>query len=617
MSGPANIDGRLVAALAGAGFEKVLRQAPAAVFIKDLDGRYRFVNRAWEAIAGIAGERAIGLDDEAIFGAEAARAFTANDRQVLATGVSLEVEEGGELRGGRRTYRSFKFPVRDADGTVVGIGGIAVEITRARQVEEALREGEERLRRALLGAAWPVMVHDRGGRILLVNQAWLDGAGLAADEIPDVATWLRRAHGDDGARLERLIRETIDSDRRAVGMEMEVRTPTGVRIWNFVGSPLGEIGGVPAMVSMAVDITDRKRAEDELRRREEELNRIFMTSPDLLGIADFDGYYRRINPAYSATLGFPEEKFLSRPHLECVHPDDREHARDAIRCLEQGHTVSRFVIRCLHADGGTRWVAWNGSAVPGTTLYVLVGRDVTREKERADFEQQLIGIVSHDLKNPLSAIRLAATALLRRGDSLDERTLRAAGRIQSSADSALKLTHDLLDFTRARLGGAIPVHPEPVDVHRLVREAADEVQAAFPDRHVELRQSGPGDGEWDPGRLAQVVKNLLVNALKYSPPDSPVRVCSRGVDAGAVEFDVQNEGPPIPAEELPHLFEPMRRGRGVDGQGVDGQGGGVGLGLFIVDRLVQAHGGRVSATSSAEAGTKFVVRLPRRSSPTA
>jgi PAS domain S-box-containing protein len=160
------------------------------------------------------------------------------------------------------------------------------------------------------------MVHDRSGRILLVNQAWLDGAGLTAEQIPDVGTWLRIAHGDHWQRIERLIEETIDTNRRAVGIEIEVRTPKGVRIWDLVGSPLGEIGGVPAMVSMAVDITDRKRAEAELLRREEELNRIFMTSPDLLGIADFDGYYRRINPAYSATLGFPEEKFLSRPHLE-------------------------------------------------------------------------------------------------------------------------------------------------------------------------------------------------------------------------------------------------------------------------------------------------------------
>jgi signal transduction histidine kinase len=228
------------------------------------------------------------------------------------------------------------------------------------------------------------------------------------------------------------------------------------------------------------------------------------------------------------------------------------------------------------------------------------------ERERLlDFEQQLIGIVSHDLRNPLGAILLGATALARR-EELDERAARSVLRIQSSAERATRLVKDLLDFTQARLGKGIPVRPGPVDLHVLVRQVVEEVEVAYPNREVKLQQKGDARGEWDSDRVAQVVTNLVTNALKYSPESTPVRIVTRG-EEGRVSLSVCNQGAPIPSEKLSSIFEPLQRAT----DEVDKTGRSVGLGLYIVKHIVDAHGGAIDVTSNEAEGTTFTVRLPR------
>jgi signal transduction histidine kinase len=145
-----------------------------------------------------------------------------------------------------------------------------------------------------------------------------------------------------------------------------------------------------------------------------------------------------------------------------------------------------------------------------------------------------------------------------------------------------------------------------VDLHELVRTVVDEIQAARPDRSIVLEQTGVGVGQWDPDRLAQVISNLLGNALQYSPADTPVRVSTRG-EENAVVLEVHNSGAPISSELLPRIFEPLERGTSL----VDNEGRSIGLGLYIVRHLVRAHEGTVNVFSNVSDGTTFVVRLPR------
>jgi sigma-B regulation protein RsbU (phosphoserine phosphatase) len=224
-------------------------------------------------------------------------------------------------------------------------------------------------------------------------------------------------------------------------------------------------------------------------------------------------------------------------------------------------------------------------------------------EDRAQFAEQMVGIVSHDLRNPLSAIQLSAYALSRADLAGPQR--KALDRIASSTQRAQRLIEDLLDFTVAKVGRGLTVRRDPIELHQVVAGAAEELRTAFPGRAVEHHAMGSGPCRGDPDRLTQAIGNLVANAMAYGAIDQPVRITSRiGGDSFAIE--VHNAGKPIAPEPLASLFEPMTRGFSVANSSRS-----VGLGLFIVREIARAHGGEVAVESSAEAGTTFVVRCPR------
>jgi phosphoserine phosphatase RsbU/P len=223
-------------------------------------------------------------------------------------------------------------------------------------------------------------------------------------------------------------------------------------------------------------------------------------------------------------------------------------------------------------------------------------------QERVEFEQQLIGVVSHDLRNPLSTIRLSAQVLRARSKEEAQRTV--IERIIRATGQADRMIRDLLDFTQARLGSGIPVEPVALDFHATVRQVLADLAALHPDRQVLHEQSGPGGGYWDPGRLTQLAMNLVGNAYQHSPPGTPIQVLASVAD-GVATLRVTNAGPAMPPELLPRLFEPLRRGRSVSSSAT----GSIGLGLFISQEIARSHGGRIEVTSS-EKGTTFTARLP-------
>lgn len=228
------------------------------------------------------------------------------------------------------------------------------------------------------------------------------------------------------------------------------------------------------------------------------------------------------------------------------------------------------------------------------------------ERERAsEFERQLIGIVSHDLRSPLASI-LMAVELATRSGRFDEPTARQLGRIRLAAERATRLIADLLDFTRERNASRIPVKPQQVELRALVHAAIEEALGMFPGRIIRYHSEEPVEGHWDPDRITQVLSNLLTNAVKFSPPPTPVSIRTHA-DEDSVLLEVHNEGPPIPTSRMATLFEPFQRG-----DPATRTGSSLGLGLYISRQIVLAHGGAIDVRSSEEAGTTFVVHLPLR-----
>jgi sigma-B regulation protein RsbU (phosphoserine phosphatase) len=236
-------------------------------------------------------------------------------------------------------------------------------------------------------------------------------------------------------------------------------------------------------------------------------------------------------------------------------------------------------------------------------LSLRLSASAEEAKQLTTLQQQLLAIVGHDLRNPLHAIVANARLLQLKPDDASVAAI-AVPRIARSALRMNQLISELFDFTQARLTGGIKIARETCNVSELCKQVVDELAAVHPGRVITVEASPEISGEWDGGRLQQVISNLVANGLQYSPPDSPL-VVKLEDRPSEILIRVRNEGAPIPAALLGNLFEPFKRGQ------LEPRSGNMGLGLYIVDQVVRAHGGTVEVSSTQANGTTFTVHLPR------
>ncbi|MEP6781764.1 MAG: HAMP domain-containing sensor histidine kinase [Gemmatimonadaceae bacterium] len=307
------------------------------------------------------------------------------------------------------------------------------------------------------------------------------------------------------------------------------------------------------------------------------------------------------------------------------------HQTHWVPLMQMQHSVSEVKFEVMHSDGRTIPMVINGvrrerHGVIVHDLAAFIARDrdkyerelvstgkklnemVTRltelesaARDRAAFAEQMVAIVSHDLRNPLATIELSALTLL---DGIEPSQLPTVHRITRATSRASRLIHDLLDFTQARMGNGLTVKRANLTLHDVLAESVDELRSAYPDRRIEYVSEGSGTCEADADRLSQLVGNLVTNAMTYGNTQTAVTVTSR-ISNGKCSVAVHNEGVPIAQDLVAQLFQPMARGA----NGPD-ESRSVGLGLYIVREIVKAHGGAVTVTSSEHEGTTFTVQFP-------
>ncbi len=288
--------------------------------------------------------------------------------------------------------------------------------------------------------------------------------------------------------------------------------------------------------------------------------------------------------------------------LEAVHPLDRDRVRDAWNeavALAKPYACQH---RIRSRKGGYAWVL--ARAVPITRSGIVrewIGMmsDISDRMRVEEARDQFIGILGHDLRNPLASI-VAGVGIL---SDLPEPFARTVTRVTRSAHRIETIIRDLLDFARGRLGGGIPITTLPCDMRLICHDVTDELKLAHPDRSIRFKGIGDLRGEWDPDRIEQVISNLLGNAVMHGA--DPITLTSRG-DGAHVVTAVHNRGPAIPDAVIPTLFEPFTAAS----PEVDGHRG-LGLGLYIASEIVRAHAGTLMLSSTEDEGTTFTFSLPR------
>jgi PAS domain S-box-containing protein len=348
-------------------------------------------------------------------------------------------------------------------------------------------------------------------------------------------------------------------------------------------------------------------------------------SPVMVWRAGLDAKCDYFNETWLAFTGRAIEQEMGDGWAQGVHADDLErcvaHYLDHFRRRE----AFEMEYRLRRKDGVFRWIFDRGvpynddsgsfAGFIGSCVDVderrraqVAQQQHTREQlELArDFEKWILAIVSHDIRDPLNSIQLAAHVLTRTSEAgaparkQAEMVTRAVGRIQH-------IVGDLLDLAREREGTGISVAPRPTDLRTLCQHIVEDVRAIATGRQITFDCEADGHGAWDEHRILQAISNLASNAVQHGTPGSPVRLRLTG-DAQRVAVEVHNEGA-IPGDVLPRIFEPFRSGRHHGGRGE-----GLGLGLFIAKAIAVAHGGGLEVDSSG-GGTTFRLVLPRNAAP--
>jgi PAS domain S-box-containing protein len=643
-------------------FGLLFHRVPHALMVLDRDLCYVAANAAYLEVTGARLEDLVGTYVFAAFPndpddpnsrnvvtlRESFERVLASAKPDLIAAIRYRVARypGGPLED--RIWSARHTPLLGADGRVEYIlqetedvthlrDGLEVEtpavgasvLERAFRTQETAATLDRELRRMqqmfTQAPGFMCLTRGREHRFEIVNQPYLQLVGhrnvvgkTVAEALPEIV----------GQGFIELLDHVFASGEAYVGKAVLVqlqRTPDAPledRYLDFVYQPIRDAKDqILGIFVQGQDITVEHRvtAEAERVRRELEAaeadHRFLIESiPVQVWTASPDGKLDFVSRRVAAYFEVPPAEILGNGWLSMIHPDDI--ANSLARWSRSLDTGAPYEIefRLRRGDGSYRWHLARAMAQrsPDGTILRWFGTNtdihdaklaLAELRARSEYEQRLIGIVSHDLRNPLNSIALAGSLLA--SLPLDELASKTVARLTRSADRATRLIADLLDFGKARIGTTIPINPRPTNLREIVEHVVDELQVDAAAREIRIGHAGDEDGRWDADRIAQVLSNLVGNAMQHGPPNAPITIHSR-IDGDHAVVAVSNDGPPIPAADMPHLFEPFSRGRNATHVG-----GSMGLGLYIAREVVVAHGGTIEVESQLGQGTRFTVRLPR------
>jgi PAS domain S-box-containing protein len=498
---------------------------------------------------------------------------------------------------------------------------LAQQLRRSEALAAELRDAHEASRRALdlVDAVHDaVLIYDAADlRLVWANRGASEQLGVPRAELAGRSVLdFKRDFDADG--LRRQLAPLLEGRQDVLAFEALHTRADGGTVPVEVSVRKAETPeGAVRLVTVARDVSARRQAEDER-------DLFFSLSLDMLCISSADGYFKRLSPAFTRTLGWTVEEMLARPFLDFIHPDDLARTqREVDKQMQLGLPVFDFENRFRHVDGGWRWLSWKSAPQPDGRMFATA-RDVTerkdaearaarlnRELEARQAELQSANreleafsySVSHDLRAPLRHIDGYARMLDEdAGDTLAPEPRRYLRTITDSARRMGLLIDDLLAFSRL---GRKPLARQPVDMDALV----DMVLIELPDRAraaAVLRREPMPPADGDPALLRQVWVNLLSNAIKYSAPRGEAAEVTIGGErtAEGTRYWVRDNGVGFDMRYAGKLFGVFQRLHGTD------QFEGTGVGLAIVQRIVARHGGRVWANAEPDRGACFEFELP-------
>lgn len=491
--------------------------------------------------------------------------------------------------------------------------GALAERRARREAKEALRRSEEELRAFFENAAVGVAELDAQSRILRVNRRFCDILGRSAEDLLG-KNLHEMTHPDHVRSEEEGFASLLRGERNDFILEKKYLRGDGSSIWvqETTGLILTPVSRPERLTCIVQDITERREAEKDRERLLAELDATIDAMANAVVVYGPDSEIRRMNPAAERMLRYPPE-VQQLPLVErksTLHPQTPEgdpfslERHPALRAL-RGETIRSEIVVLHPEDDEALWVAISASPIRtsrGEILGAVSAMTDITDLHRLQQEREIyVHSISHDLRTPLTVVHGHAELL--KDVCTEEQALHHAEAILKGAERMEGMIQNLVEAARLE-GNQITLQREAIALETFLPAFLERSAMAFDTSRILLDVPPALPPVYaDPARLERILANLLTNALKYSPPESPVKLEAQAQE-DEVLLSVRDQGEGISPDDLPHIFRRFHRPRG--GRAA----GGVGLGLYITRSLVEAHGGRIRVESEAGQGSLFTFALP-------
>jgi two-component system, OmpR family, sensor histidine kinase VicK len=380
-------------------------------------------------------------------------------------------------------------------------------------------------------------------------------------------------------------------------------------------------GERPFVLNHGVDVTEQHEAEEALHRATRQRELILEAVGDGIYGIDLDGRLTFINEAGARALGYQPDQLTGRDVHELIHhshSDGTPYSRvtsPILQAMRRQETVRMRDEFFWRSDGASIPVEYTASPLivdKRVTGMVVAFQDISERRRLDKMKDEFISTVSHELRTPLTSLR-ASLGLLSSG-ALEKRQDKQRQMVEMAivnCDRLVRLVNDILDFDKIEKGN-LPLRRVPVDAVELLRRAADIAQMAASNARLRLRlEAVPALVMADEDRMLQVLNELVNNAIKFSPPETMIRLSAQPAGESQVCFVVEDQGPGIAAEKIEHIFNRFQQGDSSDTRAL----GGTGLGLALCRSIVEQHGGRIWVESVLGSGSRFLFTLPSAAQP--
>lgn len=501
-------------------------------------------------------------------------------------------------------------------GQPVKLVGTVQDVTARKQMEEELRESRERFQTIFDQAPIGISIADPERRLLETNPAYQELTGYTEEELfgKPIA---ELSHPQDVLDDEDLNQEVSSGTLNSYRREKRYVRRDGEEIWvQPMVAPVRDTGGeVRFLIGLVENITERKRAETELKESEERLRALADAAFEGIVIT-YEGEILEVNRALADMLGYEPREMFGHSLLDFIVPEHRGRARE--RVASGSREV--YEVTGLRKDGARIQLEVRGRNLyyRGQDVRVSAVRDISARKkieedlreynrrleELAVMKADLSAMAAHELGSPLAAVR-GLVEMLETGDHAAEEQKRLLAAIDSEAEKLFRLVSDVREAAAAERED-FEVRPEAVAVSELLEDATVFAENLPGGGWLEVESTVAGEVWADRNRIVQVLRNLISNAVKYSPGREPIIL--RVLDGeNSVRFEVIDRGSGISPEDAARIFEKFGRGRDASGRRMSG----LGLGLYISRRIVRAHGGELTLHPTPGEGSSFGFDLPK------